>query len=136
MGEDASAIRNDAMAKLGDGNPRLISVAQRRAELVIQCARELLAGRAPAQGDLHLPLSVNEFERALRERYGTTHPELVYRTDSTLERARLERRPFPDLPKVILRQGAPRRSERAAVARGDGVGPVAGYAPQPLRRIY
>jgi hypothetical protein len=88
-------------------------VAERRAQLVIQCARDLLGERAPATGDLHLPLSVTEFERALRERYGGLHPDLVYRTDSTLERARLERRQFPHLPKVVLRQGAPRRADRA-----------------------
>lgn len=134
MGDDASAISRGAMAKLGNGGLRPGSVAQRRAELVVQCARDLLADRAPTQGDLHLPLSVTEFERALRERYGSTHPDLVYRTDSTLERARLERRPFPELPKVILRQGAPRRSERIGPARGDGA--AGGYASQLPRRPY
>jgi hypothetical protein len=135
MGDAASATTFTGMAKLGDGTQRPNSVALRRAELVVQCARDLLAERAPAQGDLHLPLSVTEFERALRERYGTTHPELVYRTDSTLERARLERRPFPSLPKVILRQGAPRRSERPATLRAEVGGPALVYV-QPPRRPY
>ena len=135
MGDYASAIGLTAMAKLGNGVSGPLSVAQRRAELVVQCARDLLAGRAPTQGDLHLPLSVNEFERALRERYGSSHPELVYRTDSTLERARLERRQFPHLPKVVLRQGAPRRSERAP-ARQDGNGAEALLAAQLTRRSY
>jgi hypothetical protein len=88
------------------------SVAERRARLVVQCARVLLGEHAPATGDLHLPLSVTEFEYALQQHFGSMHPELVYRTDSTLERARLERRNLRHLPKVVLRQGAPRRTRR------------------------
>lgn len=85
-----------------------LPVSERRARLVVQCACELL-GVDPmtASGDLHLTLSVQEFERALRERYAVTHPQLIYRTDSTLERARLERARLPRLPRVILRRGAP-----------------------------
>ena len=111
-GDYASASGHPAVAKLGDGGLQGSSIAERRAALVVRCARELLGDRAPTSGDLHLPLSVTEFEQVLRERYGSAHPDLVYRTDSTLERARLERRSFPHLPKVVLRQGAPRRAER------------------------
>lgn len=112
MDDHSSAISIVTMAKIGNGGGQHSSVAERRAQLVVQCARDLLGEQAQAAGDLHLPLSVTEFERALRDRYGAAHPELVYRTDSTLERARLERRQFPHLPKVVLRQGAPRRADR------------------------
>ena len=85
-------------------------VSERRARLVVQCACELL-GIDPetATGDLHLTLSVQEFEQALRSRYASSHPQLIYRTDSTLERARLERGRLRGLPRVILRRGAPPR---------------------------
>jgi hypothetical protein len=85
-----------------------LPVSERRARLVVQCACELLGvDPATASGDLHLMLSVEEFERALRDRYAVTHPQLIYRTDSTLERARLERARLPRIPRVILRRGAP-----------------------------
>jgi hypothetical protein len=85
-----------------------LPVSERRARLVVQCACELLGvDPATASGDLHLTLSVQEFEQALRERYAVTHPQLIYRTDSTLERARLERARLPRLARVILRRGAP-----------------------------
>jgi hypothetical protein len=86
------------------------STAERRARLVVVCACDIL-GIDPAAigGEIHLPLSVDEFEQELRQRYALTHPELVFRTDSTLERARLERRGLESIPRVILRQGAPRR---------------------------
>lgn len=89
-------------------------VSERRARLVVQCACELL-GIDPEQapGDLHLTLSVQEFEQELRRRFAASHPQLIYRTDSTLERARLERGRLGGLPRVILRRGAPpRRRER------------------------
>ena len=87
-----------------------LSVAERRARLVIQCACELM-GVPPesATADVHLPISVREFEAELRIRYAQSHPDLIYRTDSTLERARLERARLPHLPRVILRRGAPPR---------------------------
>ena len=94
------------------GKPRL-PIAERRARLVVRCAADLLGlPDESLQGELQVPLSVNEFADALRARYGVAHPELVFRTDSTLERARLDRRSMPDVPRVILRQGAPRRSSR------------------------
>jgi hypothetical protein len=93
------------------------SVSARRAELVAAFARELPGAVIASNGDIHVPVSVLEFEQAIRARHGSTHPELVYRTDSTLERARLERpQALQHIAKVILRQGAPRRS----VYRGDG----------------
>ena len=69
------------------------STAERRARLVVACACDIL-GIDPATlaGEIRLPLSVEEFEQQLRQRYALTYPELVFRTDSTLERARLERR--------------------------------------------
>ena len=90
-------------------------VSERRARLVVQCACELL-GIDPetASGDLHLTLSVQEFERELRSRYAASHPQLIYRTDSTLERARLERSRLASLPRVILRRGAPPRGRMPA----------------------
>jgi len=89
-------------------------ISERRARLVVQCACELL-GIDPASATTHLQLalSVQEFEREMRRRYALTHPELIYRTDSTLERARLERTRLPWLPRVILRRGAPPRGARA-----------------------
>jgi hypothetical protein len=91
-----------------------LPVSERRARLVVQCACELL-GVDPdtAAGDLHLTLSVQEFEQQLRGRYAASHPQLIYRTDSTLERARLERGRLPRLPRVILRRGAPPRRRAA-----------------------
>ena len=90
------------------------SVAERRARLVIQCACELQGiDPAAAVSDLHLPISVAEFESELRTRYAHSHPNLIYRTDSTLERARLERARLPHLPRVVLRRGAPPRLRQA-----------------------
>lgn len=88
-----------------------MSVAERRARLVIQCACEM-QGIDPTgvTADLHLPISVTEFESELRTRYALSHPDLIYRTDSTLERARLERARMPHLPRVVLRRGAPPRA--------------------------
>jgi hypothetical protein len=80
---------------------------------VVQCASDLLGIPPETLGaELQVPLSVTEFAGELRARYGSAHPELVFRTDSTLERARLDRRALPGVPRVILRQGAPRRSQR------------------------
>ena len=70
----------------------LTSVAERRARLVVQCACELL-GIDSSTAELQLPLSVAEFEVELRNRFGAAHPDLVFRTDSTLERARAKQPP-------------------------------------------
>ena len=95
-----------------------MSVIERRAQLMVQCACEL-QGVDPSSisGDLYLPMSVAEFESELRTRYALSHPYLIYRTDSTLERARLERRQFAHLPRVILRRGAPPRARTAGNER-------------------
>ena len=101
-----------------DGNPdaygpvraRRVSIAERRAALVAHCALSLPGAMVASTGEIHVPMSVVEFEQALRARFATSHPELVYRTESTLERARLERSNGQEhIPRVLLRQGAPRR---------------------------
>jgi len=93
--------------------PASAGIAELRARLMVRFACELLGIDPQAAGEeVRLPISVTEFEAALRRRYGATHPTLVYRTDSTLERARLERRDFPQVPRVILRRGAPPRGAR------------------------
>ncbi len=95
--------------------PPRLSVSERRARLVVQCACELLGiDPAGATTELKLALSVQEFECELRRRYAASHPELIYRTDSTLERARLERARLPRLPRVILRRGAPPKGAKTA----------------------
>ena len=89
--------------------PRLL-VSERRARLMVRCACELLGlGETSVTTDLQLPMSVAEFDSELRTRYAAAHPDLVYRTDSTTERARLDRSRLPGLARVILRQGAPPR---------------------------
>jgi acyl-coenzyme A synthetase/AMP-(fatty) acid ligase len=112
MGEYASADDDHVItAKLRlNGALKRLSIAERRAALVVQCAQELPGAMRASTGDIHLPLSVLQFEEELRSRFGNSHPELVFRTDSTLERARLERDRLQHIPKVVLRQGAPRRS--------------------------
>jgi hypothetical protein len=88
-----------------------LSVSERRAALVAAFALEMEGAVIASNGDIHVPVSVAEFEQALRAGHGAAYPELVYRTDSTLERARLERpAALRHIAKVILRQGAPRRS--------------------------
>jgi hypothetical protein len=99
--------------ELASTAPTRRAVSERRARLVVQCACDLLGiDPASAATELQLALSVQEFESELRRRYALTHPELIYRTDSTLERARLERARLPWLPRVILRRGAPPRGAR------------------------
>ena len=80
----------------------------RRALLMIQCARELPGANIdPDTGQINLDLSTRQFELELRRRYGKSHPDLVFRADSTFERARLDRHRYKDLPRVVLRQGPP-----------------------------
>lgn len=84
---------------------------ERRAELVVDCALAILgSSRDQQSGDINLPLSVADFAREFHKRYAHSHPELAFRTDATFERARLDRRRLPHLPRVILRQGPPPRS--------------------------
>jgi acyl-coenzyme A synthetase/AMP-(fatty) acid ligase len=110
MGGDASANGvNAAVAKLRSDRYKRVSIAERRAKLVAQCALELPGAMVASTGEIHVPMSVIEFEQALRARFAASHPELVFRTDSTLERARLERQGMEQIPRVVLRQGAPRR---------------------------
>ena len=91
---------------------RLGSPFKRRAELMVECALLILGKtRDQCPGDLYVPLSVAQFTQELRHRYAAQHPELIFRTDATFERARLDRRRLPELPRVVLRQGPPPRSE-------------------------
>jgi hypothetical protein len=87
-------------------------VAMRRALLMVWCAQELADDTCPANSrTIHLDLSVKEFQQALESRYARAHPELVRRSESTIERARLDRPAgMESIPRVILRQGAPRRT--------------------------
>ena len=61
---------------------------------------------------LHLDLSSKQFEAELRRRYGRSHPDLVFRAESTFERARLDRHRHAHLPRVIPRQGSPPKHAR------------------------
>jgi hypothetical protein len=97
----ADAARN---ARLGS------STAERRARLVVTCACEIL-GLDPGShtGEIRLPLSVEEFEQELRQRYA-----LTYRNWCSAPiplNAPAERRGLESIPRVILRQGAPRRRQ-------------------------
>jgi hypothetical protein len=104
MGDDGSPNGH------ADAGIRRTSIAERRAALVAHCAQALPGAMVASSGAIHVPMSVVEFERALRARFAATHPQLVYRTESTLERARLQRSGLEHIPRVMLRQGAPRRS--------------------------
>jgi hypothetical protein len=85
-------------------------VANRRAELMVRLACDLLGlADIPEVDALQLPLSVTEFQQELRRRYAAHHPQLVIRSEATIERARLIRSAPQRLPRVVLRQGAPRR---------------------------
>ena len=85
--------------------------ARQRAELVTRFACEVLGLEAvPPGGVLQLDLTVVQLQQALQERYGTQFPRLVYCDEDSIERARLDRKRFAELPKVMLRRGAPRRA--------------------------
>lgn len=97
-----------------------VSVGRQRAELVVRCACALLGlADVPPVYALRLDVSVQEFDHELRARFGRSHPELVYRTESTTERARLMRDPSWRLPKVILRQGAPTKVRQSRIPAND-----------------
>jgi hypothetical protein len=91
------------------------SVAERRARLVVQCAKDLLAGKQPTQecSCLRLDMSVREFEQELHRRYALLHPDLVLRSEASIERARLMRESLEGLPRVQLRLGAPRGKRKS-----------------------
>ncbi len=90
------------------------SVLERRAQLAVEFARQLLGEPETSSGQpLVVCLRVGEFGLLFRERYASRYPDLVHRSESSLERARLERRNLPHLPRVILKQGAPRKEDRA-----------------------
>ena len=85
--------------------------ARLRAELGVSFACELLgAGNASDGVELKLELTVAQFQQALQTRYGTQFPRLVFCDEDSIERARLDRSRFTEIPKVMLRRGAPRRA--------------------------
>jgi hypothetical protein len=83
----------------------------RRAQLMVWCAQEILGAACPTNApSLQLNLSVQEFQVELLKRSARSHPELALRSESSIERARLERSDdMKDIPRVILRKGAPRK---------------------------
>jgi len=94
----------------------LAGIARLRADLVVRCACDLQGiVSVPPSTTIRLDLTVQEFQRILQERYGAQFPQLVYCDEDSIERARLDRRRFPEVPKVMLRRGAPR--QRATVRR-------------------
>lgn len=101
----------DAQRAAETGRPiSLDRTPELRARLVVQCAIDILGkARRHVEGDIYLPLSVDQFLVELRRRFGAMHPDMVYRTNATIERARLGRKPGSTLPRVVLRQGAPLR---------------------------
>lgn len=83
-------------------------------------ACELLGLKNPPDGSvLKIRMKVEEFELLLKRRYGEAHPQLVYRSDSAIERARLDRDVWPSIPKVVLQQGAPLGACRRRPAQPD-----------------
>jgi hypothetical protein len=106
--DSRTATATDLRAPKLHGSP-----FESRARMVVQCALDILGKRADeVQGDIHLPISVTEFSTEFRRRYASSHPDLAFRTAATFERARLDRRRMPELPRVILRQGPPPLSQR------------------------
>jgi hypothetical protein len=98
-------------AREGSAKSRRVTPFERRARLVVQFAQELSGQPASVAGaDIRLPLSAAEFQRELVRRYGDRYPDLAFRSEATVERARLQRKKLPGLPRVILRQGPPPRS--------------------------
>lgn len=96
------------------------SISWQRAQLVVRCACDILGLKeVPPTPDLRLNLTVEEFGEELVKRFAATHPALVFRTESSIERARLERRFKEALPKVHLRQGAPPRLSRMNASPSD-----------------
>lgn len=96
-------------------------VRHRRAQLVVQCACELLGiSENTRSADLMLPINVAQFQEELKSRYGERYPELVNRNEASIERARLDRDEWPELPRVILRQGAPSKRARQMLHQAVG----------------
>lgn len=110
-GTAAGALQQAARDTSANGKARRVTPFERRARLVVQFAQELSGQPANGEGaDIRLPLSAAEFQRELVRRYGDKYPDLAFRSEATVERARLQRSKFPDLPRVVLRQGPPPRS--------------------------
>ncbi|MCC7461028.1 MAG: hypothetical protein IT480_01060 [Gammaproteobacteria bacterium] len=92
-------------------------IAQLRAELVVRFACEQLGLESvPSAGVIRLDLTVAQFQQALQTRYGRQYPRLVFCDEDSIERARLVRVRFSEIPKVMLRRGAPRRARAPRAA--------------------
>jgi hypothetical protein len=88
-----------------------VSIERTRAELVVEFARELVdEGVGEIRGaEIHLPLKSAEFFVRLVKAKGAAARHLVTNKSTiVLERSRLDRAEFPDLPKVVLSRGKPR----------------------------
>jgi hypothetical protein len=84
------------------------SIPHRRAQLVYEFACELKGIDAKAnQNDVTLKLTGEQFHQKLKQRYGSSHGELVYCSAKTLEAARLNRKNLPGIPKVGFVAGRP-----------------------------
>lgn len=84
------------------------TTADRRAELVVAAARQILGiGPQDPRKVLELPLDTRQFRQRLMAFCPPADSGLLSCTDDTLKAARLDRRRRPDLPKVELRRGAP-----------------------------
>ena len=88
-----------------------VSIERMRAELVGEFARELVDQSVGEirNGDISLPMKSAEFFARLVKAKGAAARRLVeHKSAQVLERARLNRIQFPDLPKVVLAAGKPR----------------------------
>jgi hypothetical protein len=113
MIQDASSLAgSDSGVSHGLPPERRQSVFERRARLVVQCALSIPGMKISRwTGDIKVPLSIQEFAQEFQRRFGRSHPGMTYRAASTFERARLDRRQLKDLPRVVLRQGPPPKSQ-------------------------
>lgn len=97
-----------ARAKIPDASGRKRTRPERRAELVVAVARQLLGvSSEDSRGVLELPYSTSEFREKLDELCPPADRSLLSCNDDTLKAARLDRSRRADLPKVELRRGPP-----------------------------
>jgi hypothetical protein len=97
-------------AKIPEGSGRKRTRPNRRAELVVAVARQLLGvSSEDSRSVLELPYSTSEFREKLNELCPPGDRGLLSCSDDTLKAARLDRSRRADLPKVQLRRGPPPR---------------------------
>jgi hypothetical protein len=116
LAADLAALANQMNLTVSTGRkaatasdaPRKRSRVERRAELVVSVARQIL-GIAPDDARMLLELTYNtdEFEKVLHQHCPPADRVLLSCNRDTLKLARLDRTQRPDLPKVVLRSGAP-----------------------------